>query len=268
MGIVNVTPDSFSDGGLYARTDDAIAHGLKLAEEGADILDIGGESTRPGSEGVPVEEELARVLPVAEALVAAGHKVSIDTRKPRVMREAVRAGASLINDVSALDHDRASLETAAELGLPVVLMHAQGDPKTMQRNPTYENAALDVFDWLAARIEACVEAGIPRQRLIADPGIGFGKTLTHNLEILQQITLFHGLGVALMIGLSRKSFMSRLTGEKDASQRVMGSLGGAIHAALNGVHVIRVHDVEATRQALAVVRAMVDQELSGPIASA
>jgi dihydropteroate synthase len=138
----------------------------------------------------------------------------------------------------------------------------------MQRNPVYENAALDVFDWLEARIEACVKAGIPRQQLIADPGIGFGKTITHNLEILQQITLFHGLGVALMIGLSRKSFMSRLTGEKNASQRVMGSLGGAIHAALNGVHVIRVHDVEATRQALAVARAMVDQELSGSTASA
>jgi dihydropteroate synthase len=268
MGIVNVTPDSFSDGGLFARTGNAIAHGLKLAEEGADILDIGGESTRPGSEGVPVEEELARVLPVVEALVAAGHKVSIDTRKPRVMREAVRAGASLVNDVSALGHDRASLATAAELGLPVVLMHAQGDPKTMQRNPVYENAALDVFDWLEARIETCVRAGIPGQRLIADPGIGFGKTITHNLEILQQITLFHGLGVALMIGLSRKSFMSRLTGEKNASQRVMGSLGGAIHAALNGVHVIRVHDVEATRQALAVARAMVDQGLSGSTASA
>jgi dihydropteroate synthase len=266
MGIVNVTPDSFSDGGLFARTDDAIAHGIKLAEESADILDIGGESTRPGSDSVLVEEELARVLPVVEALAAAGHKVSIDTRKARVMREAARAGASLINDVSALGFDGASLATAAELGLPVVLMHAQGDPKTMQRNPVYEDAALDVFDWLAGRIEVCLKAGIARQRLIVDPGIGFGKTLTHNLEILQQITLFHGLGVALMIGLSRKSFMSRLTGEKDASQRVMGSLGGAVHAALNGVHVIRVHDVEATRQALAVARAMVDPELSSSTA--
>jgi dihydropteroate synthase len=268
MGIVNVTPDSFSDGGLFAQADDAIAQGLKLAEEGADILDIGGESTRPGSDSVPAEEELARVLPVVEALAAVGHKVSIDTRKARVMREAARAGASLINDVSALGYDAASLKTAAELALPVVLMHAQGDPKTMQRNPVYENAALDVFDWLQARIEACVQAGIPRQRLIADPGIGFGKTLTHNLEILQQITLFHGLGVALMIGLSRKSFMSGLTGEKNASQRVMGSLGGAVHAALNGAHAIRVHDVEATRQALAVARAIVDAELGSSTASA
>jgi len=262
MGIVNVTPDSFSDGGLFAVPGDAIAQGLRLAEEGAAILDIGGESTRPGSEGVPEQEELARIIPVIEALAAAGHTVSVDTRKSAVMRQSARAGAQIINDVSALDHDPMSLAVAAELQLPVVLMHAQGDPKTMQRNPVYADAALDVYDWLDARIAACEKAGICRDLLIVDPGIGFGKTLRHNLEILQQATLFHGLGVGLMIGLSRKSFMTKLTGEKLAARRVMGSLGGAVHAALNGAHMIRVHDVEATRQALAVAAAIVDPSIA------
>jgi len=266
MGIVNVTPDSFSDGGLHATPDDAIAQGLRLAEEGAAILDIGGESTRPGSDAVPEEVELARVIPVIEALAGAGHIVSIDTRKAPVMRQAARAGAQIINDVSALGYESHGLAVAAELGLPVILMHAQGDPKTMQHNPVYVDAALDVHDWLEARIVACEKAGIPRDRLIVDPGIGFGKTLTHNLEILQQTTLFHGLGVALMIGISRKSFMTRLTGEKTPARRISGSLGGAVHAALNGAHMIRVHDVEATRQALAVARAIVDPDdiLNGP----
>ncbi|MFO0994258.1 MAG: dihydropteroate synthase [Hyphomicrobiales bacterium] len=260
MGIVNVTPDSFSDGGLYATPGDAIAQGLRLAEEGAAILDIGGESTRPGSDGVTEDEELARVIPVIEALAKAGHMVSIDTRKAAVMRQAARAGVQIINDVSALDYDPQALAAAAELGLPAILMHAQGDPKTMQRNPVYVDAALDVYDWLEARIVACEKAGISRELLVVDPGIGFGKTLTHNLEILRRTTLFHGLGVSLMIGLSRKSFMSKLTGEKTASRRVMGSLGGAVHAALNGAHFIRVHDVEATRQALAVAGAICDAD--------
>jgi dihydropteroate synthase len=258
MGIVNVTPDSFSDGGLFATSDAAIAQGLRLAEEGAAILDIGGESTRPGSEGVSEQEELARVVPVIEALAGAGHIISVDTRKADVMRQAARAGAQIVNDVSALSYDPQSLTLAAQLGLPVILMHAQGDPKIMQRNPVYVDAALDVYDWLESRIIACESAGIPRDLLVVDPGIGFGKTLTHNLAILQQTTLFHGLGVALMIGLSRKSFMTKLTGEKTAARRVAGSLGGAVHAALNGAHMIRVHDVEATRQALAVAKAMVD----------
>jgi len=258
MGIVNVTPDSFSDGGLYAATGDAVAQGLRLAEEGAAILDIGGESTRPGSDGVPEGEELARVLPVIEALAAAGQIVSIDTRKAAVMQHAARAGAQIINDVSALSYDPESLPVAAELGLPVILMHAQGDPKIMQRDPVYVDAALDIYDWLESRIVACESAGISRDLLVVDPGIGFGKTLAHNLATLQQTTLFHGLGVAVMIGLSRKSFMTKLTGEKTAARRVAGSLGGAVHAALNGAHMIRVHDVEATRQALAVAKGMVD----------
>jgi dihydropteroate synthase len=178
------------------------------------------------------------------------------------MRQAASAGAKIINDVSALEYDPQSLSVAANLGLPIVLMHAQGDPKTMQRNPVYVDAALDVYDWLEARVAACETAGIPRESLIVDPGIGFGKTLAHNLQILRQTTRFHGLGVALMIGISRKSFMAKLTGEKTAARRVTGSLGGAVHAALNGPHMIRVHDVEATRQALGAALAIADPSIA------
>jgi dihydropteroate synthase len=263
MGIVNVTPDSFSDGGLAARAGDAIAHGRALAEEGADILDVGGESTRPGSEGVGEEEELCRVLPVIKGLSGAGHVVSCDTRKANVMRAAIQAGAAIINDVSALQHDPQSAAAIAELKCPVVLMHAQGDPKTMQLSPTYEDVALDVYDGLESRIAACIAADISRRRIVIDPGIGFGKTFRHNLDVLNQLTLFHGLGVPLLVGLSRKGFVGALTGEKAAGQRVHGSVGGAIHAALNGAHILRVHDVKATVAALAVVLAAADPASSG-----
>jgi dihydropteroate synthase len=263
MGIVNVTPDSFSDGGRHAAAAQAIAHGLKLAAEGADILDVGGESTRPGSEGVDEGEELARVVPVVEGLAAAGHKVSCDTRKAPVMRAALKAGAAIINDVSALQHDPQSMAAMAEADCPVVLMHAQGDPKTMQLSPSYADVALDVFDALEARIAACVAAGIARERLIADPGIGFGKSFRHNLDLLHQFTLFHGLGVALLTGLSRKGFVGALTGEKTAANRVNGSVGGALWSALNGAHILRVHDVKATVDALVVAQACADPDASG-----
>jgi len=263
MGIVNVTPDSFSDGGRHAAAGQAIAHGLRLAAEGADILDVGGESTRPGSEGVDEGEELARVVPVIEGLAAAGHKVSCDTRKASVMRAALKAGAAIINDVSALQHDPQSLAAMAEADCPVVLMHAQGDPRTMQLSPSYADVALDVFDALEARIAACVAAGIARERLIADPGIGFGKSFRHNLDLLHQFTLFHGLGVALLMGLSRKGFVGALTGEKTAANRVNGSVGGALWSALNGAHILRVHDVKATVEALVVAQACADPEASG-----
>jgi len=263
MGIVNVTPDSFSDGGRHAAAEQAIAHGLKLAAEGADILDVGGESTRPGSEGVDEGEELARVVPVVEGLAAAGHKVSCDTRKAPVMRAALKAGAAIINDVSALQHDPQSMAAMAEADCPVVLMHAQGDPKTMQLSPSYADVALDVFDALEARIAACVAAGIARERLIADPGIGFGKSFRHNLDLLHQFTLFHGLGVALLMGLSRKGFVGALTGEKTAANRVNGSVGGALWSALNGAHILRVHDVKATVDALVVAQACADPDASG-----
>jgi dihydropteroate synthase len=258
MGIVNVTPDSFSDGGLHSTADAGSLHGIKLAAEGAHILDVGGESTRPGSDTVPVEEELARVIPAVAALHKAGHFVSIDTRKSRVMREAVKAGACIINDVSALGHDPTSLTVVSELGCPVVLMHAQGDPRTMQLNPTYDDVALDVYDYLEERVELCVAAGIPRSRIAIDPGIGFGKTFRHNLDLLNQLTVFHGLGVAVLLGLSRKGFIGALTGEKLAGNRVNGSVGGAVLAAVSGVHILRVHDVKATAEALAVALAIAE----------
>lgn len=262
MGIVNVTPDSFSDGGLSRATPDAIAHGLRLAREGAHIVDVGGESTRPGSEGVSEEEELDRVIPVIEGLAREGVRVSCDTRKAMVMVEALKAGASIINDVSALGHDPKGLETLASFSCPVVLMHAQGDPRTMQLNPTYEDVTLDVYDYLEARIAVCEKAGIAPARLAVDPGIGFGKTYAHNLEVLQQITLFHSLGVPVLVGLSRKSMIGALTGERVAARRVHGSVGGALWCALNGVHMLRVHDVKETAEALAVARAAADPEAS------
>lgn len=263
MGVVNVTPDSFSDGGHNARADEAVAHGVRLAKEGAQILDVGGESTRPGSEGVEAEEELRRTVPVIEGLAGVGSMISCDTRKVKVMRAAISAGAAIINDVSALQHDPDSRRAIAELDCPVVLMHAQGDPKTMQLSPSYEDVALDVFDALEARIGECVAAGISRSRIIVDPGIGFGKTFRHNLEVLNQLALFHGLGVPLLVGLSRKGFVGALTGEKVAGQRVHGSVGGAVHAAFNGAHILRVHDVKATAAALAVALAAVDPASSG-----
>ncbi|MFL5260470.1 MAG: dihydropteroate synthase [Hyphomicrobiales bacterium] len=262
MGIVNVTPDSFSDGGLLPNAETAIAHGMTLAEEGADILDIGGESTRPGSHPTPPEEEWSRIGPVVSALAKAGLLVSVDTRKAEIMRRAVDSGARMINDVSALGFDCLSAATVAALGTPVTLMHAKGDPKTMQANPTYDDVTLDVFDMLEARLAACEGEGISRGKLLIDPGIGFGKTLRHNLELLHNLALFHALGVGIVVGLSRKSTIGTLTGEREPRNRVMGSVGGAIHAALTGAHILRVHDVKATRQALSVVLATADPERS------
>jgi len=252
MGVVNVTPDSFFDGGHHGTTDAAIEHALRLEAEGADILDIGGESTRPGSEAVNLDEECRRVLPVIAALARRSRaRLSIDTRKAVVMRRAALEGAHIVNDVSALMHDPDSLQTVAEIGLPVVLMHALGDPRTMQQDPRYDDVVLDVCDMLAARISACERAGIPRARLIVDPGIGFGKTLAHNLALLGSLSLFHSLGCGVMLGASRKSFIGGLTGAQ-AGERLPGSLAAALLGAAQGVQILRVHDVAATRQALAV----------------
>jgi dihydropteroate synthase len=252
IGIVNVTPDSFSDGGQHFAPAAAIAHGLRLESEGADILDIGGESTRPGAAPIDVEEECRRVLPVISALAKqARSRLSIDTRNSELMRRAADAGVHLINDVSALTHDPDSLQVAARAGVPVVLMHAQGDPRTMQIRPHYDDVVLDVYDVLQARIEACEAAGIPRHRLIVDPGIGFGKTLAHNMALLGSLSILHGLGCAIMLGASRKSFLGRLTGA-GPEDRVPGSVAAALLAAEQGVQFLRVHDVAATRQALGV----------------
>ena len=256
MGIVNVTPDSFSDGGQFATTQAAIDHGLRLIDEGADILDIGGESTRPGSDAVALDDELRRVIPVIEGLRAKTDAViSIDTRKAEVMRRAANAGADILNDVSALTHDPAALETAAETGLPVILMHAQGDPKTMNDDPQYADVVLDVFDFLESRIYACVAAGIPIAKIAADPGIGFGKHLHHNIAVMAGLSLYHGLGVPLLLGASRKKMIGQLCDVADAKDRVPGSLACAIVGASQGVQIFRVHDVKETKQALEVWRA-------------
>ena len=261
MGIVNVTPDSFSDGGAYLDSAVAIAHGAALLEAGAGILDVGGESTRPGSQPTPPDEEMRRVLPVVEALAPLarekGALVSIDSRNADTMRAALAVGAGMLNDITALT-DPACLAVAAESDVPVVLMHMKGTPQSMQAEPRYDDAALDIFDWLEARMEACEWAGISRDRLVADPGIGFGKTVRHNLEILARISLFHGLGVPLLIGASRKGFIGRLSGGAPVDERLGGSVAAALGALRQGVQTVRVHDVAATVQALAVAGAVRD----------
>lgn len=257
MGIVNVTPDSFSDGGAYARADDAIAHGARLFEDGAGILDIGGESTRPGAGETPIQQELDRVLPVIAGLRArVGCALSIDTRKSAVARAAVAAGAAIWNDVSALTFNADSVSTAASLGCDVVLMHAQGEPQTMQDDPRYGDVVAEVFNDLERRIAGCLAAGMAKSRLIADPGIGFGKTLAHNLALLGALERFKGLGVRLLVGASRKRFIAALDREGPAADRIGGSIATALHAAQAGASILRVHDVAATRQALAVAGAL------------
>jgi dihydropteroate synthase len=257
MGIVNVTPDSFSDGGLYDTKEAAIVHATELAAAGAAIIDIGGESTRPGSDAVDEAEELGRVVPVIEGLSGLPAVISVDTRKASVARAAAKEGAKILNDVSALTYDPKSLQAAADTGLGVVLMHAQGEPKTMQDNPRYGDVVLEVFDYLEARIEAATAAGIDRSRIAADPGLGFGKTLAHNLALLSHITLFHGLGVPLLVGASRKRFIQGVSGGKEPPAREPGSHAAAIAAAAQGAQILRVHDVAGSRQALAVWRASV-----------
>jgi dihydropteroate synthase len=257
MGIVNFTPDSFSDGGQFNSARAAADHALRLAEEGADILDIGGESTRPGAGPVSEQEEMDRVLPVIEWVARETRTpLSLDTRKPRVMEAGHAAGALIWNDVSALTFAPDSIETAARLGCPVILMHAQGDPKTMQDNPVYEDVVAEVRDFLAARIAACTGAGIARDRLIADPGIGFGKTLAHNLTLLNNLRDFANLGCPLLIGASRKRFIGALSGDAPAHRRLGGSVAVALRAAAQGADILRVHDVAETRQALDVWLAM------------
>ena len=256
MGIVNVTPDSFSDGGDHFDVDAAVAHGLRLAEEGADILDVGGESTRPGSEGVGADEEIRRVVPVIERLVReTALAVSIDTWRPEVMRAAVAAGAGMINDIRALRAEGA-LEAAADLGVPVVLMHMLGEPRSMQEAPEYDDVVGDVHRFLAERIFAAEMAGIPRRRIVADPGFGFGKTTQHNVTLLARLERFAELGVPVLAGLSRKRSIGELTGRDDAKARVHGSVAAHLVAAQRGAMLLRVHDVAATVDALRVLAAV------------
>ena len=249
MGIVNVTPDSFSDGGAHDSTDAAVAHGLRLAAEGADLLDVGGESTRPGAGEVPVEEELRRVIPVIERLAAeTSLPISVDTSKPEVMRAAVAAGAGLINDVFALRREGA-LDAAAAAGVPVVLMHMQGEPRTMQDAPDYDDLVGDVHRFLAERIFACEMAGVPKKSIVLDPGYGFGKTGAHNLLLLRQQSRLLDLGLPLLAGLSRKRFLGEITG-REVGDRLHASVAAAVLAAEYGARFLRVHDVAATVDAL------------------
>jgi len=255
MGVCNVTPDSFSDGGDHAATEQAVEFAQRLFEAGADIIDVGGESTRPGADPVAVEVELERVLPVIEELAAQGVPVSVDTRRAPVMRAAIDAGVALINDVSGLSDDPDARAIVAASVVPVVLMHMQGTPETMQDDPTYADVVDDVYDALALRVAACLDAGIAPERIAIDPGFGFGKTLAHNLELLSALAQFHGLGCPTVVGLSRKSFIGALTGEEDPRQRVAGSVAAALKALDQGAQIARVHDVAETRQAFEVWRA-------------
>lgn len=256
MGIVNVTPDSFSDGGAYDSTDAAVAHGLKLVEEGADLLDIGGESTRPGSAPVPLEEELRRVLPVIEQLAArTAVPISIDTFKPEVMRAAVAAGAGMINDIHALRQPGA-LEAAADTGVPVVLMHMQGEPGSMQADPQYDDVVAEVHRFLVQRLFAAEMAGIAKKNLIVDLGFGFGKTLEHNLTLLARSERFIELGVPMLAGLSRKRMLGEITGRDVPADRLAASVAAHVIAVQRGARIVRVHDVAATVDALKLWQAV------------
>lgn len=265
MGIVNVTPDSFSDGGRFAQQDSAVAHGLHLVRHGADILDIGGESTRPGAAEVPLTEEIARTAPVIAALRAQGVHVpiSIDTRKAPVAEAALKAGADIVNDVSALTWDRDMAGLVAAADVPVCLMHAQGTPQTMQKDPKYKDVRFDVRDWLFAALGRAQAAGIARERVILDPGIGFGKTVAHNLALLSYLALLHETGCAILLGASRKRFIGTLSGTTEADSRLSGSLAVALHGAAQGAQILRVHDVAETCQALALWRAMNEKQDCG-----
>ncbi len=251
MGILNVTPDSFSDGGAHATLEAAVAHAKAMAQH-ADILDIGGESTRPGAEEVAIAEEIRRTAPVIAAIRAAGitTPISIDTRKSRVAEAALDAGADMVNDVSAFEFDPELAALVAERDVPVCLMHAQGSPETMQVNPHYDNVLFDVYDHLEQRISAACVSGIKRARIVVDPGIGFGKTLEHNLSLLRGLALLHDLGLPILLGASRKRFIGTISGAEVARERMAGSVAVALFAARQGAQILRVHDVYETRQAL------------------
>ena len=255
MGVVNVTPDSFSDGGLYLDPEAAIAHGRQLAAAGAEILDVGGESTRPGAEAVPEEEELRRVIPVIQGLVATQVQISIDTSKAAVAAAALDAGAEIVNDVTALRGDREMAALLAKRGATVVLMHMRGEPRTMQDDPRYEDVVAEVKAFLAERLEAASAAGIVEDRVWLDPGIGFGKTVAHNMELLRRLGELRDLGRPLVIGTSRKSFIGKVDGSA-ADERLGGTIASSVLAAAEGAEVLRVHDVAEVRQALAVATAI------------
>ncbi len=262
MGIVNVTPDSFSDGGQFADSSEAAAAGARMAEAGAAIVDVGGESTRPGAKPVWEGDEIGRIEPVIRQLASGGVAVSADTRKADVMTAAIAAGARMVNDVSALTYDDRSAATVASTNVAVVLMHHKGAPETMQENPTYKDVAVEVYLWLAERIATAEQAGIDRSRILVDIGFGFGKSVGHNLELMNHLALFHGLGCPLVVGASRKRTIGALSNEAPAGERLGGSIAFALKAAEQGAQLIRVHDVPETVQALKVWRGLRDQALT------
>jgi len=258
MGIVNVTPDSFSDGGLAFSPEAAITRAQEMVAAGADILDIGGESTRPGAADVPVSEEITRTAPVIAAIRSAGIQtpISIDTRKSGVAAAALAAGADIVNDVSALMYDPELARVVADAGAPVCLMHAQGTPQTMQADPRYDDVLTEVYDYLARRMDFAVAQGVNAAQIMTDPGIGFGKTIAHNLSLLRGLSLFHGLGVPILLGASRKRFIGAISGVDNAAERMPGSIAVALMAAGQGAQILRVHDVAETVQALSLWRAL------------
>ena len=262
MAVLNVTPDSFFDGGRFDGAESAAAAGADMAAEGAAIIDVGGESTRPGAKPVWEGDENERVVPVIRQLAASGAAVSIDTRKSEVMTAALGAGARLVNDVSALTYDPRSAEVVAAAGVPVVLMHHQGNPETMQDSPRYDDVLVEVYQWLEERIAAAEAAGIDRSKILIDPGFGFGKTVAHNLELMNGLALLHSLGCPIVVGASRKRTIGALSGEAPADKRLGGSIAFALKAAEQGAQIVRVHDVFETVQALKVWRGLRDQALT------
>jgi dihydropteroate synthase len=262
MAIVNATSDSFSDGGQFASAAEAAEAGARMAADGGAIIDVGGESTRPGARSIWEGDEIERVVPVIRQLAAGGAAVSADTRKADVMTAAVEAGARMINDVSALTYDARSAEVAAGLNVPVVLMHHKGAPEVMQEDPRYDDVLVEVYLWLEERIEAAVEAGVKREHILIDPGFGFGKKVAHNLELMNGLALFHSLGCPLVIGASRKRTIGALSGEAPADRRIAGSIAFAMKAVEQGTQIIRAHDVFETVQALRIWRGLRDQALT------
>lgn len=255
MGIVNVTPDSFSDGGKYTSTQAAVCHALTLIAEGADILDIGGESTRPGAAPVSLDEEISRVIPVIEALKGVSTvPLSIDTYKPEVMRQAIAAGADMVNDVRALQEPGA-LDVLVKSHVGICLMHMQGNPMTMQMSPHYEDVVIEVGQFLADRLQVCLSHGVAKNRIVLDPGFGFGKTREHNISLIQQLEKLHSIGLPLLVGLSRKSVLGAIAGG-DENQRLYASIAASVISAMKGAKIVRVHDVKATVDALKVVAAI------------
>jgi dihydropteroate synthase len=264
MGVLNITPDSFSDGGAYVEAIDAVARASQMTADGASLIDVGAESTRPGAKPVSAAEEQARLEPVLAPLCALGTPVSLDTRNAAVMHYGLRHGVAVINDVSALGHDKESLAVVAAAACPVVLMHMQGEPGSMLNEPRYDDVLLDVYDMLALRMEACVVAGIARDNIILDPGIGFGKHLRHNLDLINGLSLFHGLGAPLLLGVSRKRMVGALSNEEEADNRLAGSLALAQAGLMQGAQLLRVHDVAATKQMLKVWQGLRDGALTPP----